>query len=187
MKTRNRTLAMAIVALGMVGLSSGASAQTAPKAPAPATGAPSSDKQAIEEVITKFKAALVAKDKKGMAALFYNEKVVWLTSAHPATREALARMQGKPTPIVEEQGAYQFLDDPRIASIAIEERFYHPQILTDGQIATVVFDYDFRAQGAIQNWGQETWQMVKTETGWRILNLLFSANVQMVTPAPQVR
>ncbi len=96
----------------------------------------------------------------------------------------MARMTGEPAQIVEDEGAYELLDDPRLAEIAIEERFYDPVIRTDGQIATVTFDYDFRAQGQIQNWGQESWQMVKTEAGWKILHLLFSVNLQLITPAP---
>jgi hypothetical protein len=54
-------------------------------------------------------------------------------------------MTGEPAQIVEDEGAYELLDDPRLAEIAIEERFYDPVIRTDGQIATVTFDYDFRA------------------------------------------
>jgi hypothetical protein len=51
----------------------------------------------------------------------------------------------------------------------------------------VTFDYDFTADGQIQNWGQESWQMVKTAAGWRILHLLFSYRIQAVEPAPAVR
>ncbi len=155
-----------------------AAAQTPPAVEA------GSDEAAIHDVIDRFKAALVAKDKPGMANLFHEGNVVWLSSGHPSSRDAMARMTGEPAQIVEDEGAYELLDDPRLAEIAIEERFYDPVIRTDGQIATVTFDYDFRAQGQIQNWGQESWQMVKTEAGWKILHLLFSVNLQLITPAP---
>jgi hypothetical protein len=145
------------------------------------------DRAEIEALIERFKQAIVTKDKPGMAALFYNETVVWRASGHPASREALSRMTGEPAQVVQNEGAYDFLDDPQLAAISIEERFYNPVIRSDGQIATVTFDYDFRAQGQIQNWGTESWQLVKTPDGWRILHLLFSVNLQMIAPAPEVR
>ncbi|OYY66629.1 nuclear transport factor 2 family protein [Sphingomonas sp. 28-62-11] len=183
----NQKLVVVSAALiGMGSVTTAGMAQTPAAAPtSPAVNA--ADVAAIEAVIERFKTAIKTKDKPGMAALFYDNKVVWRTSGHPASRDALARMQGKPTAVVEDEGAYQFLDDPRLAKIDIEERFYHPQIITDGQIATVVFNYDFRLRGAIQNWGQESWQMVKTPSGWRILHLLFSANLQMIAAAPAER
>lgn len=192
MVSLNQKLVLIPLALIAVSGAASAKAQSSTAAPKAAPAAPASapatnDVAQIEQVIERFKAAIVAKDKSAMAALFYDKKVVWRSSGHPASRDALARMQGKPTAVVEDQGAYEFLDDPRLAKVAIEERFYHPQIITDGQIATVAFSYDFRLQGSIQNWGAESWQLVKTPEGWRILHLLFSVNLQMLAAAPAVR
>jgi len=145
------------------------------------------DRAEIEALIARFQQAIASKDKPGMAALFYDQTVVWRASGHPASREALARMTGEPAEVVQNEGAYDFLDDPQLQAISIEERFYNPVIRSDGQIATVTFDYDFRAQGQIQNWGSESWHLVKTPEGWRILHLLFSVNLQTIVPAPETR
>lgn len=152
-----------------------------------AATATATDEAAIRDVMARFRQALADKSRPGLEALFYDGVVVWRTSGHPASRAAVQQMTGQTLSAVEEQGAYQLLAGSDLAPFTIEERFYNPQIRTDGQIATVTFDYDFTADGQLQNWGQESWQMVKTTAGWRILHLLFSYRIQAVEPAPAVR
>lgn len=186
--TLHTTAAGLMVAAALSGTpASSASAAALSSAPIQAATVSAEDRADIEALIARFQQAIATKDKPGMAALFYNQTVVWRASGHPASREALSRMTGEPAEVVQNEGAYDFLDDPQLAAISIEERFYNPVIRSDGQIATVTFDYDFRAQGQIQNWGSESWQLVKTPDGWRILHLLFSVNLQMLVPAPEVR
>ena len=162
-------------------LPSAAVTQRAPTSMAPATD---QDRRAIEQVIAQFKAALSAKDAAALTALFYEGNVVWLASPHPASRAFVAERTGKPVPVIQNEGAIGLLEQARAANIAIEERFYAPTINSDGQIATLTFDYDFLANGEVQNWGRESWQLVKTDSGWRILHLLFSYTIQGIAPSP---
>lgn len=163
-------------------------AQTSSPPPPPAAAVSiAAEDAAIRTVIEQFKAAIVAKDSAALKSLFYDGKVVWLSSGHPSSRRLVQTMTGQAVPVVEQRGAFEMLDDPRLKSIALEERFYNSVIRTDGQIATVTFDYDFRAQGQVANWGAESWQMVKTDAGWRILSLLFSFTLVQDAPPPANR
>lgn len=187
MNIKTTTLAAAGALLATLSLAPMASAQ-ATDAPATAGAeAHAEDHAAIHAVIHAFEEALKAKDKAAMQHLFYDDEVIWRSTLHPASHQAYETATGQTRPIVRNQGAYEMLDNPGLAAVAFEERFYNPRIFTDGQIASVYFQYDFRFNGAIQNWGDESWQMVKTPEGWKILALLFSANIQALFPAPEVR
>ena len=41
-----------------------------------------------------------------------------------------------------------------------EEEFANVKIDTDGEVASVSFDYVFLANGIKSNWGKELWQLV---------------------------
>jgi hypothetical protein len=56
----------------------------------------------------------------------------------------------------------------------IEETFRNLRIETDGTVGTVYFDYQFLADGKVQNHGVETWQLVHTKDGWKISAMLYS-------------
>ena len=55
-----------------------------------------------------------------------------------------------------------------------EEIFRDIIIDTDGEIASVNFDYSFLLDGKEANWGREMWHMVRTEEGWKIISVIFS-------------
>ncbi len=59
-----------------------------------------------------------------------------------------------------------------------KEEFTNVQINSDGNIATVYFDYVFYRDNKKQNWGSESWQLVKTTKGWKINAVNFSYNTK---------
>jgi len=143
------------------------------------------DRTAIEAVRTQFAAAIQSKDLPAMTALFYDGRIEWRGSLPPQTRVEVSRMAGAPQPIVDTTGAYQFLNDPQFAKIALREDFGPLSLYGDGQMALATFNYAFFANGQMQNWGLENWQMVKTPNGWRILSLFFTATLANVSPMPE--
>ncbi len=68
------------------------------------------------------------------------------------------------------------------AAIATQEpreaSFTHVSIDTDGEIASVSFDYSFLAGGKKINWGKEMWQLVRTEKGWKIFSVVYTIRDQ---------
>ena len=55
-----------------------------------------------------------------------------------------------------------------------EETFSDIRIDTDGEIASVTFDYTFLANGKKTNWGREAWQLIRTEDGWKIFSVIYT-------------
>ena len=50
------------------------------------------------------------------------------------------------------------------------------KIETDGDVASVWFDYAFLADGRETNRGKEAWQLVNTGEGWKIVAVVWSMN-----------
>jgi hypothetical protein len=60
---------------------------------------------------------------------------------------------------------------------AIEEKFYNVKITQDTNVAWVMFDYEFLIDGKAQNYGVETWQMMKvTGDKWKIASVMWTMN-----------
>jgi alkyl sulfatase BDS1-like metallo-beta-lactamase superfamily hydrolase len=56
---------------------------------------------------------------------------------------------------------------------AVEEKFYNVKITQDGNVAWVMFDYEFLVDGKAQNYGVETWQMMKiADDKWKIASVM---------------
>ena len=142
------------------------------------------DAAEIRQLIRLFDTAIESKDLPALTSLFYDGQIVWRATIPPTSAAAMSQMTGKPQAAVEQSGAHLFLNDPMLKDIKLKERFGTPVIDADGQLGSVTFNYAFFANDQIQNWGRENWQLVKTDTGWRILALLFSANLAQVAPMP---
>ncbi len=140
------------------------------------------DKAAILDVMTAFRQSIVEHDLEAMRGLFWNGQIVWVGAGHP---DSWAYYQTLNPSIeqVQQGGAYQYLGNPSYRN-ELEERFLCPTIDTDGQVATVLFDYVFLTDGAASNWGRESWQMVEVGAEWKILHLLYSYNAVEVAPVP---
>lgn len=134
---------------------------------------PAADVAAINDVVERFKAAIIARDGKTLGSLFLQDHDSWLSvvdeaawakvkERHPKARKVFPSSWKKFSEFV--QGA----DKP------IEERFYNVRIDTNGAVASVWFDFDFLEDGKVTNRGSESWQMVRAENGWKISSMLFS-------------
>ena len=55
-----------------------------------------------------------------------------------------------------------------------EEVFRDVVIDTDGEIASVNFDYSFLLDGKEAHRGREMWHLVRTEDGWKIISVIWS-------------
>lgn len=174
-----------IISAAVAGMKGGSSLMLMVTTAATTQSVPQSDSAEIKSIMTSFDEAIAAKDLPKLTALFYEDKINWLATGHPESRAFAAKLTGMPVAVLEAQGANQMLDNPQVKQLALREHFGQPTIISDGQLASVTFKYDFRVNNAVQNWGLETWQMVKTEGGWKVVNLIFSYNVQQVAPEPE--
>lgn len=64
--------------------------------------------------------------------------------------------------------------------IDIEEKFYNVNIIDDGYIASVTFDYSFWYKNKKLNWGKEGWGLIKTNGQWKITSVIFSTEDEAI-------
>jgi hypothetical protein len=152
--------------------------------PAPAATMAQSDSAEIGAVIKRFDAAIRAQDLEALRSVFHENTISWRATGHPSSRAWIEKATNTPVAALEDQGAHQLIGAPEVKGSALAERFGPPMIVSDGQLATVTFRYAFTENGQVSNWGSESWQMIKGDSGWRIVNLLFSYNLQNVAPMP---
>lgn len=62
--------------------------------------------------------------------------------------------------------------------VSSREEFDNINIVSDGNIAHVYFDYVYYKDNIKQNWGSESWQLVQTLAGWKISSVNYSITFQ---------
>jgi len=138
-----------------------------------ADSGPEADVAAIRQVVQQFQAAIVAHDGKSLGALFMQDHDSWLSVLDTPTY-AKVKARNPTAPKVMRSTWQKFAEYIQTSPKPIEERFYNVRIDTNGAVGSVYFDFDFLADGKITNRGAESWQMVRTEEGWKISSMLYS-------------
>ncbi len=173
-------------------------AKPLPKKAAPATAprkavsaAPAASKEElakISAVVEGFRTAIIAKDKEKFLKLFVRDGITWIgikDSASLALHKA-HYPDSKERKAPPNDNHLSFIGYIVGTPAPTEEKFSNVQIDSDGEIATVRFDYSFHVNGKMNNWGKEAWQLVNTEEGWKIASVVWSARFPP-EPAPPVR
>lgn len=142
-----------------------------------------SDKAAINQVVESFRTSLINKDKATYMSLFFSDKpedIGWQFVSEDTRLEYIRK--AKPDAIKARQipsNNFISLIDGAIATREPrEEIFSNVGIDTDGEIASVSFDYTFLANGKKTSWGKEMWQLVRTEKGWKIFSVVYTIRDQ---------
>ena len=138
----------------------------------------------IGNVLKSFSQALFEKDKPRYMSLFFSDKPEEVGWQHVSEDVRLAEIRKtKPDAIKARRhpgNNFVSLIDESVGTVeSREERFFNVKIDTDGEIASVLFDYEFYAAGTKTNWGKEHWQLVRTEKGWKIFSVVFTIRDQL--------
>lgn len=143
-------------------------------------------KQQIEAVIERFRSAIINKDKDAFLKLFLKEDITWSGVLPDASVEVLYASRPKPEMPRPHKtfssNPRDFIDFIVKAPGRVEETFDNVRIDSDGDVAQVWFDYSFKLGDYKQNWGKESWQMVRTESGWKIAAAVWSQELNPVPP-----
>jgi ketosteroid isomerase-like protein len=135
------------------------------------------DVAAITAVTEQFQAALKAKDVKALSSLLLNSNIMW---ASPMTDKRVQQVRAETDPnadgVLPAGGYAGFAQFVKTAKLPIEERFYNVKITQDADLAWVMFDYEFLGDGKVENYGVETWQMVKRGGQWKIFSVVWSTH-----------
>lgn len=149
----------------------------APAHAAPATATP--DEAGIRAVVESFRTAIIRKERDRFLDLFVQQDLPWQSVMED---RSLAQIQAKRPEAIKarfKQGnnPVAFIDGIVASANTSEEAFSNIRIDSDGDVATVTFDYQFLSNGRATNWGKECWLMVRTESGWKITSLAYSVTL----------
>jgi ketosteroid isomerase-like protein len=143
--------------------------------PEVSAGTAQQDVADIQHVMETFHHAVTTHDGKGVSELFLDHGSTWVTVL---SDKGLAAMRAKkPSTQKVRVGSYQdFATFVSTTKSDLDPRHTDIRIASDGAVASVYFHFDFVIDGKVENRGDETWQLVKTPDGWRIVALTFSSN-----------
>jgi ketosteroid isomerase-like protein len=174
-------LAAACLCLGMAALPHAAMAQQSQS---------SSGKQEIERVIETFRTAIINKDKDAFLKLLLREDIPWVgVNSDAAVKLIAARINTNKAPdkLSSRGSARSFIEDIVSDKTRREETFDNVRIESDGEVAQVWFDYSYNIGSYKANWGKESWQLVRTADGWKIVSVIWSMDFNPVPrPKPDV-
>lgn len=133
----------------------------------------------IHALVDSFRSAIIDKDAERFEGLFVPGAVTWQAVMSDA---ALQRVREKRPDAVKlrfnpEHGPHSFIDNIVTSKDQLEEVFENVRIETDGDIASVVFDYRFMVEGRQTNHGLEAWHLLRDEQGWRIVSVIWSISL----------
>lgn len=148
-------------------------------ASAPRTTGPSADVAAIQKVVETFRTAIITKDKPAFLQLFFSDTVEQVTWQAVVDDPSLQRIRkDRPQAIKArhrpDNNHVAFINGIVSGTDREEETFSDIHIDTDGEIASVSFDYVFLVNGSATNSGREKWLLVRTEQGWKIISVVYT-------------
>ena len=130
---------------------------------------------AIRQLVQQFQTAIVARDGKTLGSLFVQEGGSWWSVLDEPTYAA-AKARNPAAQRLQPSTWQEFAEFVTHSAKPIEKRFYDVRVRTNGTVASVWFDFDFLVDGKVTNRGSETWQLVRTDEGWKIQAMLFSVH-----------
>lgn len=140
-------------------------------------GSSSDDTRAIEKVVEDFRSAIKTRNPRLLSTLVLNSAILFDTPTPP---DAIAMVREKSDVTfngIRSSGYRDFATFLGTTKSEIEEKFYNVKITQDNNVAWVMFDYEFLINGKAQNYGVETWQMMKVpEGGWKIVSVVWTMN-----------
>lgn len=140
-----------------------------------AVGTTPQDAADIRHVMEIFHHAVATHDGKGVGELFLDPGSTWVTVL---SDKAFANARSKNASVqkVRVSSYRDFSSFVSSTKSELDPRHTDVRIMSDGAVASVYFHFDFVIDGNVQNRGDETWQLVKTADGWRIVAITYSSS-----------
>lgn len=133
----------------------------------------------IKQVVEAFRTSLIEKDKVKYMSLFFSDKpedIGWQFVSEDRRLEHIRETKSDAIKArqIPSNNFVGLIDGVVATREPREETFSNLTVDTDGEIASVAFDYTFLASGQKTNWGKEMWQLVRTEKGWKIFSVIYT-------------
>ena len=145
----------------------------------------SSEKNKINSVLTEFMQYIETKDSVKMYNLFHKRTITWIG----VYREVTQIQRQKKDSLALNYKISDYKTWFRNISSKVEPRredFNNIQIIEDGSIASVTFDYSFWVNKKKGNWGKEFWHLIKEGEEWKIASVIFSIELEIYKPEFEV-
>jgi hypothetical protein len=111
-------------------------------------------------VVRRLFDAMRARDSVALRAVF-----------HPEARLMTAFVDREGNPAVRVTPIDRFVTAVGGTTIALDERFWAPEVRVDGGLATVWGPYAFYADGKLDHCGIDAFQLALTTDGWKIIQI----------------
>lgn len=130
----------------------------------------------IEKVFNNFFHGIEQRDSQLFLSTFTQTPVSW---AGVYSKETITRMRehfGSDVnkPKTTSSTPAEFIDFIVNAEFDVKETTSDVNVISDGEVASVSFSYEYFLGDFKMNWGQESWLMVRTDDGWKISAVNFS-------------
>lgn len=125
--------------------------------------------KALRQIVEDFRTALIEKDEAKFVKLFYDKSIPWIGIEQKENTGDLPSNSG-----VQQGNQLSFIAWIARVPERVEEKFWDITVQTDGLIAAVSFKYSFHLGDYKSNWGEEYWQLIKTNRGWKINSVIYS-------------
>ena len=143
--------------------------------PDDAAASGSQDMAGIRGVMAAFHHAVVTHNGKALSELFIDHGSTWVTVLSDKAF-ASARVKNASTQKVHVGSYRDFVAFVSSTKSDLDPRHTDVRMMSDGAVASVYFHFHFVIDGKVENRGDETWQLVKTVDGWRIVAITYSSN-----------
>jgi hypothetical protein len=140
---------------------------------------------AIEEVVEDFRIAIINKDKTKFLNLFHKGEIPRVGVFSESSLKYVQKKHPKAVGVTT-SSYHEFIEWIIVQKEKIDEKFWNLKVNTDQNIASVYFDYSFHKGDIKSNWGQESWQLIKTNKGWKINSVVYSINLNQQVETPRL-
>lgn len=139
-----------------------------------------SEKDKINSVLTEFMQCIETKDSIKMYNLFHKGTVTWIGVYKEETYKKLLEKDStvKNYKISDYKTWFRRIVTPPIR----REDFHNIEIIEDGSVASVTFDYSFWRDNEKTNWGKEFWHLINENGDWKIASVIFSIELEIYKP-----
>lgn len=137
------------------------------------------DVAALRQVVETFRTSIINKDRAAFLGLFISEdptQVTWQLVDDDARVARLKEIVPEARRVVRwpENNHVAMIDRTVAIKESIEEVIRDVVIDTDGEIASVNFNYTVVFDGKEEHGGREMWHLVRTDDGWKIISVIWS-------------
>ncbi len=140
----------------------------------------STEKEKIQSLLTEFMRYIETKDSVSMYSLFHKGPVTWIGVYREATQ--MERLKKDSAALNYKISDYKTWFRSVCKPEPRKELFSNIEIIEDGSVASVTFDYSFWVNNKKGNWGKEFWQLINENGTWKIASVIFSIELEVYKP-----